>query len=86
MTAPVLQATAWWPVDQVDQIFTRVPKLGIPSSLAEDAVWRRHAPRPIAAVVALLYLLPLLALLPLLWLGAAVVGGAQAARDLRRGP
>jgi hypothetical protein len=49
-------------------------------------VWRRHAPRPIGAVVALLYLFLLLAVLPLLWLGAAAVGSAQGARDLRRGP
>lgn len=49
-------------------------------------MWTRHAPRPIAAVVALLYLLLLLALLPLLWVGAAAVGSAQAARDFRRGP
>ena len=42
--------------------------------------------RPLAAVVVLTYLLLLLTLLPWLYLGAAAVGGAQAAWDLQRGP
>jgi hypothetical protein len=49
-------------------------------------VWRRYAPRPIGAFIALLYRFLILALLPLLYLGAAAVGAAQAARDLWRGP
>jgi hypothetical protein len=49
-------------------------------------VWRRYAPRPIGAFVGLLYLLLLLSLLPLLYLGAAVMGGVRAARDLWQGP